>query len=57
MNTICNFVRMCNHLVGTMGCRNNRLSEQWAVGTMARLNNGLSEQWVVGTMGRRNNDT
>ena len=57
MYTICNFVRMCNHLVGTMGCRNNRLSEQWAVGTMARLNNGLSEQWVVGTMGRRNNDT
>ena len=29
----------------------------FVVGTMGRRNNGLSEQWVVGIMGRRKNDT
>ena len=28
-----------------MDCRNNGLSEKWAVRKMGRRNNGLSEQW------------
>ena len=33
--------------VGTMGCWNNGLSEQWVY----FRNCGLSEQWAVGTVG------
>ena len=39
-------------VVGTMGRRNNRLSEQWAVGIMGCRNNGSSELWAVGIMTR-----
>ena len=35
-----------------MGCRNNRLLEQWAVGIMGCQNNGSSELWAVGIMTR-----
>ena len=38
-----------------MGCRTNRLSDQWAVGPMGCRTNRLSDQWAVEPMGCRTN--